>query len=355
MASLGREGYIIALRDRPDLIIFDTATSDIPAIELLRKLRSDKRTAEAIYIALAAVSDSDQKENMLAAGCSRFFLKTRESIDILLSLLLSPAPLQQTGRLKKERSDGILGVFLSAKGGVGTSSLCANVAQNISTVFPNLDVAVMDLVLPIGSIASIVGHQGEFDIHTATSLAPADLNGDSLRLWLTPLVNWRFRFLAGSPDPETAEALEQDHLMGVTHAFRQICDLTLVDLGRSLSSANLGILKEADVVVLVTNMDVSTLNLTKTLWQFLQSKGMKQQRIYLLVNQGAEINGLGKVEAEQLLGLGIRATIPFMGGSFASANNQHLPLLVRMPNDGAANIIKQVSLEILETARHNRI
>lgn len=354
-AISGREGYIVALRDRPDLIILDTATTDIPAIELLRKLRSDKRSAEAVYIAIMAASDSEQKENLLAAGCSRVFLKTRESIDLLLSLLLSPSPIQHTGSLKKDRSDGILGVFISPRGGLGASSLCVNVAQNISTIFPNLDVAVMDLVLPIGGIASIVGRQGEFNIRTATSIAPADLNGDSVRLWLTPLENWRFRFLSGSPDPETSNSLEENHFLGVTQAFRQICDLTLVDLGRSLSSASLAIIQEADVVVMVVNSDPITINLAKTIWQHLQYKGVKSSRVYLLVNSPADLKGLSKNDVEQLLGLGVRAIVPYLGDSFLSANNQHIPLQVKMPNDAAANLVKQLSLEILETARHNRI
>ena len=40
----------------------------------------------------------------------------------------------------------------------------------------------------------------------------------------------------------------------------------------------------------------------------------------------------------------------YMGGSFTLANNQHLPILQKMPNDTAAIMLDQVSRQIVETA-----
>ena len=55
---------------------------------------------------------------------------------------------------------GPLLIFLSAKGGTGTSSLCANFAMNIQQEHPDARVVVADLVLPIGLIGPIVGEDG---------------------------------------------------------------------------------------------------------------------------------------------------------------------------------------------------
>jgi MinD superfamily P-loop ATPase len=51
-------------------------------------------------------------------------------------------------------------VFLSAKGGTGTSTLCANLATYIQQTNTESRVVVADLVLPIGSMGSIVGEEG---------------------------------------------------------------------------------------------------------------------------------------------------------------------------------------------------
>ena len=60
---------------------------------------------------------------------------------------------------------------------------------------------------------------------------------------------------------------------------------------------------------------------------------------------------LGKSDAERIIGMQIQATIPYMGGNFNLANNQHLPVLQKMPTDTAALMLDQVARQILETAR----
>ena len=357
--SSGKEGYITALRDRPGVIILDPGISDIPAAELIKKLRADKRTSTMLCIALAVSSDTAQISDLLAAGCNEYLFKTQESIDRMLKILATPSGEAQetrplTGSNKEHKQGGLLGVFLSAKGGTGTSSMCANIAHCIATIFPELDVAVMDLVLPIGSLASIVGYQGEFNILTAASHALEDLNGNYLRRMLAPLENWHFRLLAGSPDPESARSLDAACMPMLVNAFRQAFDFTFVDLGRSLSHISLPIIQDADVVVIVTGTDLATVTLTKTVWEYLKAQGLALKHVYLLMNRSVGLEGLSKSDAERILDMNIRATTPYLGGTFSLANNQHLPILVKLPTDTSATIIDQISREIMETARRNR-
>jgi pilus assembly protein CpaE len=357
--SSSKEGYITALRDRPDVIIFDPGISEMPAIELIKKLRADKRTSTMLCIALAESSDTTRMGDLLAAGCNEYLFKTQESIEKMLKILATPpGQVQETsplpGAKKKHKQGGLLGVFLSAKGGTGTSSMCANISQCVATIFPELDVAVMDLVLPIGSLGSIVGYQGEFNILAAASHSLEDLNGDYLRRVLTPLENWRFRLLAGSPDPGSANSLDASCMPVLISAFRQAFDLTFVDLGRSLSRISLPIILDADVVVIVTGTDLATVTLTKTVWEYLKDQGLDLKQVYMLINRSVGLEGLSKSDAERILDMDIRATTPYLGGTFSLANNQHLPILVKLPNDTAAMMIDQMSREIMETARRNR-
>jgi len=356
--SSGKEGYIAALRDRPDFIILDTGLSDLPTIDLVKKLRSDQRTGATICIALAPASDAALMGYMLAAGCNEFFVKSQESVTKLLALLELPYQAQTGDRAaaaaKTQRTNGLQAVFLSAKGGMGTSSLCANIAQNIAITRTDLDVAVIDFVLPVGSIASIVGYNENFGILAANSRSSDDLNRDFLHGILKPLENWRFRLLAGSPDPEIANSLDITRFGNLTRAFRSAFGLTCIDLGRSISGPFLSIIQEADVVVIITGTDLTTVKLTHTIWQYLQKNGIKKQQLYLLLNRSVGLEGLSKSDAERILGMEIRATTPYLGGAFSLANNQHLPIRQKLPNDTAAMMIDQVSREILETARRNR-
>ncbi len=355
-ASQGKEGYVSALRDHPDIIVFDPAMSDMTAVEFLRKLRADRRTSSALCVALPSVSDPAQMADLMAAGCSEYMVKGQETIEKLVALIAGLHPqVQETqpmpGVKKKSQQGGLLAVFLSAKGGTGTSSLCANIAQNIAITQASLDVAVMDMVMPIGSIGSLTGYQGEFSLVTAAAYSLEDLNGQYLRQSIAPLPNWGFRLLAGAPDPESANAVDASHIPVLVRAFRQAFDVTFVDLGRSLSRISLPIILEADVVVIVTGADLSTVTLTQVMWNYLQLKGLDSQRVYMLMNRAVGLEGMGKSDAERIIGMQIQATVPYMGGNLTLANNQHLPVLQKMPNDTAAMMLDQISRQILEIAR----
>jgi len=355
-ASHGKEGYISALRDHPDIIVFDPAMSDMPAAEFLHKLRADRRTASALCVALTTASNSAQMADLMTAGCNEYLVKNQESIEKLAALIAGKHPqVQETqpmpGVKKKSLQGGLLAVFLSAKGGTGTSSLCANIAQNVAASQTNMDVAVMDMVMPIGSIGSIVGYQGEFNLITAAAHSLEDLNGQYLRQSIAPLPNWGFRLLAGSPDPESANSVDAARIPTLIRAFRQAFDITFVDLGRSLSRISLPIILESDVVAIITGADLSTVSLTQVTWNYLQLKGLDSQRVYMLMNRAVGLEGLGKSDAERMIGVQIQATVPYMDGNFTLANNQHLPVLQKMPNDTAAMMLDQVSRQILEMAR----
>jgi len=356
--SSGKEGYIIALRDKPDVIILDAGMIDMPAADLIRKLRSDRRSATTLCIALAEPSSSDKIPEILSAGCNEYFLKSPQSVEKLLNMLANPSQDENKDRKsavgqKKKQIGGLLGVFISAKGGTGTSSLCANIAQNITVSSPKLNVAVIDLVFPIGSISSIVGYNGDFNIQTASRSA-AELNKYTLRQKLEVVDNWKFRLLPGSPDPETANSIDIFQIPQVADAFQQAFDLTLIDMGRSLSVVNLSIIQQADVVVMVTGTDLNTVKLTRTAWNFLKQNGIKQHNIYTVLNRSIEQDGLSKSDAESILGIDIQAFIPYFGGALALANNQHLPILTKLPKNTAAVMMDQISREILETARRAR-
>jgi len=160
--------------------------------------------------------------------------------------------------------------------------------------------------------------------------------------------------LAGPADPEAASKVDASRIPALIRASRQAFDITLVDLGRSLSRISLPIILEADVVALIMAADLSTATLSRTVWDYLQTQGLQHQRVYPILNRVIGPEGLSKSDSERLLGLQIQATIPYMMGNFSLANNQHLPVLQRFPNDTAAMMVSQISRDMIRIARQGR-
>ncbi len=350
-ASSGKEGLIFAWRDRPDAIIIEPVLADLKGEELAVKFRQDPRTANIPLIALSNDTTILRRKQCLDAGFSEYIVKSGQAVAILIGLLNR---LFGMGPSITDKQGGILIVFLSSKGGVGTSSLCANIAMNMLVSQPEAKAVVVDMVLPIGSIASIVGYSEEQNLVTISDLDPQETSPDYFKENLAVPKDWRFHLLAGSPDPETGNHLKSANIGDIINKLRASFDYVIIDLGRSLSKISLPIIESADLITLVLSSEISTITLTKTTLAYLIQKGIKQSSIYSILNRAVGLEGMSKPEAEKELGLEIKTALPYMGGSFSFANNQHAPVTLKFPNDTASMVLREAAKQIIEQARKTR-
>ncbi len=342
-ASLGREGLILAWRDRPDLIVLDPVLPDLTGLDLVTRLRQDRRTSEVPCVALSSREDSQEMTTLLAAGCNGYLVKSRQAPQKLLELLQRLLGIVQTPEKR-----GKLIVFLSAKGGTGTSSLCANVATCLASAKMDKKVAVMDLVLPIGSIAHIVGYEEHLNLVTAAMQRPDQTTAAYFREDLPRASGWYFYLLAGAPDPESANQLSGERVSEILSSILESYDFVFVDLGRSLSRISLPVIKQAEVIALILSTDLATAGLTQTVWSYLKTQGVSAQRIYAIQNRAVGLEGLTKAELEKMIGLPVRLTMPYMGDNLTVANNRHEPITTRFPNDSASMLLKQLASQMFE-------
>jgi CheY-like chemotaxis protein/MinD-like ATPase involved in chromosome partitioning or flagellar assembly len=345
----GREGLVSAWKDLPDIIILDPVLTDLTGVEIVTRLRQDPRTASVPCVALSSREDAQEMNDLLAVGCNEYINKSNQALAQLLGLI----PRLLKGDSQVPKKSGVLIAFLSPKGGSGTSSLCANVAMCLGSENIDTRVAVVDLVLPIGSIASIVGYNDRLNLVNATKLDSASGTTAPPMENLPRVTNWYFHLLAGSPDPESASQLIVERIDGIMNEIIESYNFILVDVGRTLSRISLPIIKTADVVVLIVGTDLSTAILSQTVWEYLKNQGIDPRRLYTLQNRSVGLEGLSKTEFEEMTGLQICLTIPYMNENMTIANNRHEPLLTKYPNDSSSFTIKQVAMQIAELGQQS--
>ena len=354
-APTGKEGLITAWRREPDLVLFDPVLADIPDLEFIQKLRNDPRTGKARLIALSRDPSPARREACLRAGADEYLVKSSQAIPTLEQMLTqifsTESPVESGERNEK---DGLLIVFLSAKGGTGTSSLCANLAMNIQQGQPEARVVVADLVLPIGSIGPIVGSEDEVNLISVTNLPPGQTNAEYFHKHLPRPAAWQFQVLTGSPDPQHGNVIKGERINQIIDNLCAAYDFIILDIGRSLSRISLPLIQKADLIVLIVSTDQSTIKLTKTVCDYLQTQGVHSQKIYALLNRAVGLEGLTRAQAEEIIGLPIKMTLPYMGSNFALANNLNQPITVKYPTDTASIILKDAATEIIKQASGQR-
>ncbi|MBL8097777.1 MAG: response regulator [Anaerolineales bacterium] len=342
-AGSGKEGLIFAWRDHPDLIIADPTMTDLKGEEFANKLKQDSRTSQVPLIALSSDSNADRIKSCLEAGFNEYITKSGQAVPMLTDAIRHL--LELNGDAMKQ--GGKLIVCLSAKGGTGTSSICANLAMNISVNQPDARLAVADLVLPIGSIAPIVGYDASVNIVNVADMSHDVTSPDFFKSHLPEMRVWKFNLLAGSPDPELSNQLKVERIWDIVTSLKMAYDYVLLDIGRSLSRITLPLIQHADSVVLLISTDASTLPLTKTLLEYLKSKGVEENLIYSILNRAPGLEGLSKADAEKMLGIHINAAMPYLSTNLAFSNSHHQPFTLKFPNDTAVLIFQAIAKEIL--------
>jgi pilus assembly protein CpaE len=344
-AATGAEGVRMVAEVNPNLVVFDTNLPDMNAAELIERLQQQPAVADSPCVVLSSQSNPDEMQACLEAGCAEYYVK---SGTVMMTLVESiPRLLVEGRRLRKKMEKGFLLVFLSAKGGTGTSSLCANIGMNMAAHLPQSTVAIADLVLPMGSVASLAGAaEDEFNLVTVAGQPAEQITPAYLKENLVIPSRWLFHLLPGAPDPETAINLNVGHIPNIVESLRKAYDYVLVDLGRSLSRISLPVIQEADAVVLILSTDLSTVNHTRKLWHYLKEQGIHAERVFPILNRAVGLEGLTKAETEKILELEIKMTMPYMMGNFTLANNQNTPVSVKFPTDTATLVLKQAALEM---------
>jgi len=358
IANTLKEGLISAYQHRPQIIVLDPPINNPNLKEFISKLKNDWRISTSKLIAFSSLTSPDEIQSVLNLGFLDYVSKGRNSVPILIRKVIGAAEssisdtqslaqkpslaANQTGSLD---SSGKTIVFLSGKGGIGTSSLCVNIAHNLN-ISKNHNITALDLVLPIGSLSTIVGLQETVDIVQATTYDHSkDIRNFLIENLATPH-NWNFRLLAGSGSPAQSGNLDVSRILIVLNALKQISDYVFIDLGKTLSQISLPIIKSADQIVLTLSLDQTTVEHTKTVWKFLQSQGVEKNRVYFLINRAVGLEGLAKSQVEEILGTVIQLAIPYMGGNFTLANNLHQPVVDKFPQDSVSISLRQASDEI---------
>ena len=355
-APTGKEGLIVAWREEPDLVLFDPTLRDIQDKEFIQKLRHDSRTSRTRLIALSGDPAPARRETCLQAGVDEYLVKSSQAIpaldEILSRLFIAETPLEPA--VSEAEKSGLLIVFLSAKGGTGTSSLCANLAMNIQQSQPEARVVVADLVLPIGSIGPIVGYEGQPNLVSVADLPSNQTNAAYFHRNLPKPDPWQFQVLTGSPDPQHGNSIQGERISQIMDMLRSAYDFIILDLGRSLSRISLPLIQKADLIILIVSTDQSTIKLTKTVYDYLHLQGVDSQRVYAILNRAVGLEGLTKAQAEEIIGVPIKTTLPYMGSNFALANNLNQPITLKYPTDTASIILKSTAEDIVNLARRMR-
>jgi len=341
-AANGVEALTLESKGAPDFVITDVNMPLMNGLELVKRLREDRRTARTPIIVLSAAK---QEQDILAGyshGADDYIGKP---VDLAVLAAKIETILRQTRKVAEviaaPRKLGVVIAFAHGKGGVGATTLAANVAAALAT--EGESVVLLDLNLQFGTAAMF------FDLRPRTTIvefARGDISRVTEEDFTRYLADHKsgVLILAAPPSPEEAEHVSVAAVQQAIDLARGGRDAVVLDLAAKLDEITLAALDVTDIVCVVTAPHLAALRSTSDTLAMLKRIGISDERtLVALVRNTAK--GIDDAGVAKFLKRKADIVVPFAERADAAAD-LGVPYVLAEPNDKAAVAMKQLATRL---------
>ncbi|MHB8628493.1 MAG: response regulator [Aggregatilineales bacterium] len=346
-ANTGKQAIDKAASDAPDLIILDVMMPDMDGTEVCRRLRADPTLKGIPIVMFTAKAMVDDKVAGFEAGADDYLTKPTHPAELVnrVKMLLS----RRQSNSSEHASAGLTLGFLGAKGGVGTTTLAANVAAALSQKTPTI---LTDFRPGQGSLGLSLGFGRSTGVANLLSRPLPELTQQAVESELVTHSGGLRLLLSSARAKEAQIALNPDALAMITKHVRSLARMVALDLGVGLSRSTVRLTKEIDRLVIAVEPYRVALNMTRDLLREFDSLGLGAARTDLvLVNRAPSTAQVPWQEAEQIIGhelLAIISSAPELAFQAAEAGQ---PLVWFQPTAVIATQIDKLAEELSKRGR----
>jgi pilus assembly protein CpaE len=234
---------------------------------------------------------------------------------------------------------------VAPKGGLGKTTLAANLAVGLARVAPD-SVVLVDADLQFGDIANVLDLEAAHRIPELVSgLAASD--DLVLKALLTPHPAGFF-VAPGAESPVDAERVAPEQLGALVQRLATTFRYVIVDTTPGLGEHTLTALDVATDVVALSGLAVPNLRALRTELAVLRSIGFAPQSRHLVLNQAVDPGGLVRRDAEAILQEPFDVVIPH-SKAVPVSTNRGVPVLLDAPRDAAAKAVTELLARITAT------
>jgi len=289
----------------PDLVVLDIGEDTDGGIRLAAAISS--RSPRSVLMAVGPELEASRLLDAMRSGVAEYVQRPLDG----------PAVQDGLERIVRRQGwggggggtrDGRLYAFFSPKGGSGCTTVVSNLAIELHRLTGRKTLLV-DLDLELGEIASLLGVHPRFhfvDLIRNFHRMDADLLASYIESHESGV-----HVLSAPFEPEIGEEVSGDKIGAILGFLRRHYDYVLVDTSKSLAPPALSALQPADLIFLVTNMDVPSLRNFKRCLPILdRMTAGDPDRLRLVVNRFNPRSLVSLDDLEETTGIEVYWTLP---------------------------------------------
>lgn len=329
-AGSGEESVAQAKILRPDVILMDINMPGMDGIAATERLGFE--VPEASIIIMSVQGEQEYLRRAMMAGAKNYLTKPftgDELINAVKDAYIRERKVREALNIKSgARSPGKIITVFAGKGGVGKTTIAANLAvalamrsaRKVAILDANIqfgDVALVLNVLPRSTIADVAAEKGQLDDKVLAAYMTA--YSDQLHV------------LAAPQRPEQAESVTGLLVGEVLKQLRNSYDYIIVDTASSFSEVTIAALDVSDTVLVVAALDLTTVKNTKLALEIMESLGYGEEKIMLALNCATPEGGIDAREVETSLKRTLTMSIPTDAKTVVSSINKGIPFVMASP------------------------
>jgi pilus assembly protein CpaE len=340
-AESGEEGIELALRHEPDIVLMDVNMPGIDGIAASTRITS--LLPNSAVIMMSVQDEPDLLRRAMMAG-AREFLAKPFSLDELVNGIRHVHQLAQTSRrvavtpenqtaavpgVRRTKKARVISLF-SLKGGVGRSTVAANLAIAIRHQYPDKDVALIDgnfLHGDLGVILNASENKTIADIVRNFQTLDRDLITDILVTHSSGV-----KVLLAPPDAQSGEQVTPEHVNRILQHLQTMVDVIVIDTRPSFDETTLTLLDHSDRILLLLTLELTAIKGAKQYLELGDLLGYSSDKISLVLNRSTVAAGIPVADVGASLKGEIVARLPDDPMLVLRAINEGVPFVQSAPN-----------------------
>jgi pilus assembly protein CpaE len=354
-AHSGRDAIAKAVHFAPDIILMDI---NMPDLDCFRAAEAILQQVPTRIIIMSVQAEQEYFKRALAAGARDYLIKPFSGDELINTLhrvaqipvqRFADAPPGAAGFNGQAARSGVMDSYpagggygnsppprmrqrvvtvFSGKGGVGRSVIALNLAILLRQMTGER-VALVDANLQSGDIHILLGT-------TASSSLDDLLEAESLDAQIINQVmathDSGLQVLRAPSQAESAELYNAEQIKRIFSELRENFDYLIVDMSPSYSDVNLTLLEMADQILLVTTLEITSLNKVTRFFEVAERLGFPEQKILLVCNRVESYYGIKPQQLEGQVRHAIAAQLPEEVELMVSSVNRGIPMVLQVRN-----------------------
>jgi len=354
VASNGSQGLAKALEERPDLILLDVMMPDMDGYEVARRLRKNPATLAVPILMFTAKTQLDDKVTGFEVGADDYLTKPTHPTELqahVKTLLARSAQKEKvTGEIAaapQEKRGYVVGV-ISARGGLGVSSLASNLAAGIFSQTQS-DIILAELTPGQGTIGLDFGYQNPKGLTELLQGTVAEITREKVESSLSPHSSGVKLLLASGNPRDMALTSQVQNYEALIARLSTLARFVILDMGNGLPTFTQKILPMCSECLVVMEGVSSTIQHTRLLIDDIVAGNIDSNKINVVLNNRMRSESQMQLsQAQEKLGHSIAATLTPAPEAFLQAARLQTPVVICQPTNMTSQQFLKLADAIIE-------